>query len=124
MSKDYEFPELNRTVIVDNETGMQPVIAESSGYYQYAKRIDYAVFEPSVENGIMEIRNTNGDVLWTVNTDGVQVHHLEWGDTGYEVATGDELQVLVSGSVERQASVSVKVSGYKSFQSTVKGMST
>ena len=77
----------------------------------YIERLIVSVYEAAIGgDGILEISDTKGNVIWRLNVDGVKDFDLPFGDLGTKVSEDINVgvQAMLSGA-STQASVSIAV---------------
>ena len=117
MSTRFDAPQINVTGQVTNDAGSNLIVpAPGSGMYVHIESINISVFRASTGGGIVRIQDTDGGVIWTMNTDGVKDIKLEFGQSGYLVGENLGVQAVVGDSNGEQASVSISVVGHKAFR--------
>ena len=112
-------PQLTANVIVDNETASQdlitePTIVNTGGNYLYMERLIVSVYSPSHGGGMLELKDSTGDVKWRTNVDGVKDLNLDFGEQGLYIGQNTGLKAVVSGSQGENAGVSVIFLGHTS----------
>jgi len=106
------------TVQVSNEVNGVTLVAEPTvtsadwDWYLWLDQIDYAVWKPSIEGGHLEIVDQDGTVRWKINTDGIKENSVSFGHSGIRVGQNGYLVAAVSGSPQKQASVSISVKAH------------
>ena len=105
-------PQLTANLIVDNETASQDLITEpaalnTGGTYLFIDKLFVSVTQPSHGGGILELKDSVGDVKWRTNTDGVKDLALDFGGPGLFIGQNTGIKAVLSGSVGEQASVSI-----------------
>lgn len=113
----YLKPQMSATVIVDNDNASKDLVTEpaplnTGGNHLYMERLMVSVYEPSQGNGILELRDSSGNVKWRTNTDGVKDLNLNFGEQGLYIGQNTGLKAVVSSSSSEQASVSVIFMGH------------
>jgi hypothetical protein len=116
----YMSPHMDRatSIIVTNDDNGKAIVAQpvsgdvDYGWWLWIETIYYAVFEPSVEGGTLEIKDTDGNVWLTINTDGVKEQSVPYGRMGIRVGQNMGLIATVANSPEKQASVNIVFSGH------------
>lgn len=118
MSNRYEYSQVNASAQVTNESASADIITNpGSAVYICIERVVFSVYEAAVGGGgICELKDTNGNVIYTINVDGVKDVTLDFGDDGLKKGPGVGLQAALSGASVKQASVSVAVSGHLTFR--------
>jgi len=82
--------------------------------YLYIEKITFSVYKAAIGGGgICNIQTDEGDVVWTINVDGIKDFTVDWGEEGVKVGTDMDpgLQAVVSGA-DTQASVSVGITAH------------
>lgn len=118
MSNKYKYQQISATGQVTNaEASLEIVSNPGSDIYLSIEKVNFSVFEAAIGGGgICELKDTDGNVLYTFNVDGVKDIPLDWGDEGLEIGPGKGLQFVVSGADTKQASVSIAIHAHISFQ--------
>lgn len=118
MSERYEYPQVSASGVVNNETASLDLVTNpGSAMFVYIEQLTMSVFiAASGSGGIAEIKDTNGGVIYTINTDGVKDINLEFGEEGLKVGPGVGIQLVVSGAQTKQASVSAALTGHLAFR--------
>lgn len=119
MSSRYEYSQVNKTGIVDNDTDAHIDLVANPGstMFVYIERLSLSVFVAAAGGGgIAEVRDTDGNIIKTINVDGVKDVVFDWGDEGLKVGPNVGIQVSVSGAQTKQASVSVALAGHLAFR--------
>jgi hypothetical protein len=118
-SNRYEYPQVSSYGQVTNDSNaLELVSSPGTTLILYIERITISVFEAAVGGGgILEIKELDsGDVIYTINVDGIKDLTLDWGQEGMQLAVSNGVQVVVSGAQTKQASVSLAFKGHKSFR--------
>ncbi len=82
--------------------------------YLYIEKISFSVYKAAGGGGgICTIQSNEGEVVWTINVDGVKDFVIDWGEEGVKVGTEMDpgLQAVVSGA-GTQGSVSVGITAH------------
>jgi len=90
------------------------IIAGVSGKKVYCTRAFLNVtLAAAGGGGIVKLRDgDSGTVFLQMDANSVASYQFDFGDTGYELTTGNGLQAEVSGAVTTQATVLVTALGY------------
>ena len=114
----YDYPRVNAVGQITNDSATLDLVpAVGADLYLFAERIVFSVYEASEGGGgICEVKDTDGDVIYTISVDGIKDITLDFGEEGIEVGKGVGLQAVLSGGVVKQASVSIAYRGHSSFQ--------
>lgn len=118
MSNKYKYQQISATGQVTNAAASLEIVSNpGSDIYLSIEKANFSVFEAAIGGGgICELKDTDGNVLYTFNVDGVKDIPLDWGDEGLEIGPGKGLQFVVSGADTKQASVSIAIHAHISFQ--------
>jgi hypothetical protein len=106
------------SVIVTNDDNGKTIIAQpvstdtDYGWWLWIESIYYAIFDPSTEGGTLEIKDTDGAVWLTVNTDSIKEQSVPYGKMGIRVGQNMGLIATVANSTDKQASVHIIFSGH------------
>ena len=101
------------TVSEDNAS-LELVAAAVTNLYRYVEKLTFSVSKAAIGGGgILEIRDTDGIIFWTINVDAVKDIPLDWGEEGVKVGTLKNLglEAVLSGA-GTQATVSIGVTGH------------
>lgn len=118
MGNRYEYPQKNSTGLVTNDDASLMLIA-NPGLTMFVNiiNINISVYEAAAGGGgVLEIKDTNGGIIYKMNVDGVKDFNLDWGEEGLKVGPNVGVQATVSGAQTKQASVSVSIAGHVSFR--------
>jgi len=123
MSDKYEYPQVNATGIVEEDAASLQLIPTTHGprqvsydLYLYIEKISFSIYKAAIGGaGICTIQTNEGDVVWTINVDGIKDFPVDWGDEGVRVSDTKDpgLQAVVSGA-DTQGSISVGIVGHYS----------
>ena len=118
MSNRYEYKQVNASAQVTNEAAAADLITNpGSVTYICVERVVFSVYEAAIGGGgICELKDTDGNVIYTINADGVKDVTFDFGDEGLKKGPNVGLKAQVSGAATKQASVSIAVSGHTSFR--------
>ncbi len=124
MSSKYDYSQVVNTGIVDNTDASLNLVSSTdvhSDRYLYIEDIDISVVEAAAGgDGILEIKEEDdGEIIYTLNVDGVKDIHLKFGDDGKQLTLGKGVQFVVSGASLKQARVSVLLVGHYSYKEKV-----
>lgn len=106
------------SVIVTNDDNGKILVAEPIStavdyeWWLWLDELSYAVFEPSVEGGTLEIIDQDGDARWTINTDSIKEGTVEFGHDGLRIGQNGYLTASVANSPVKQASVSLSIKAH------------
>jgi len=116
-----EYLQHNATGIVsEDEASLQIIPVKHGirehpyGLYLYIEKIHFSVFKAAIGgNGICTMQSNLGDVVWTINVDGVKDITVSWEDEGIKVSDIKDpgLQAVLSGA-DTQASVSIGITAH------------
>lgn len=116
-----EYLQQNATGIVEEDAASLQLIPTTHGprevsydLYLYIEKISFSVYKAAIGGGgICTIQTNEGDVVWTLNVDGVKDVTVGWEDEGVKVSDTKDpgLQAVVSGG-DTQASVSVGIAAH------------
>jgi hypothetical protein len=115
MSDSYKYPQLENTVVVDNDTAAGQDVFETKGATQriFLERGTLSVFVAAVGGGgQIDIVDTSGNSYYSADVDEIKSLQFDWGDEGRQVTQGDGVQVVLSGAGTTQASVSCTIAGH------------
>lgn len=118
MSNKYKYQQISATGQVTNDAASLEVVSNpGSELYLSLESINFSVFAAAIGGGgICELKDTDGDVIYTFNVDGIKDIPLKFGDEGLEIGPNKGLQFVVSGADNKQASVSIAIHAHTSFQ--------
>lgn len=118
MSNRYEYPQVNVAGQVTNtDASLDLVTNPGTDMFVCIERLSLSVFvAASGGGGIAEVRDTDGNIIKTINVDGVKDISFDWGDEGLKIGPNVGIQVSVSGGQTKQASVSIGLAGHLSFR--------
>ncbi|TAL13928.1 hypothetical protein EPN95_04545 [Patescibacteria group bacterium] len=118
MSNRYEYPQINAAGQATNEGASVDLVSNpGSTMFVYIEKLDLSVFKAaSGGGGIAEVKDTDGNVIYTISVDGVKDIPLDFGEEGLKVGPGVGIQLAVSGAQSEQASVSAALSGHLAFR--------
>lgn len=121
MSDKYEYPQINAIGQVTEDAASLELIPNKHGprevsydLYLYIERIHLSVYRAAIGGaGICELKTIDGDVVYTINVDGVKDINIDWGDEGVKVSDTKDpgLQAVVSGG-GTQGSVSIGIAAH------------
>lgn len=114
---DYKY--INVYGKVTNESPVFDIISESTvgNMYLYIDRVNFSVYEAAQGGGgICQLKDTDGNVIYTFNTDGVKDIFLELNINGLSLNQSKGLSFIVLGAQKKQASVSIMFSGHLRFR--------
>ena len=101
--------------VTEDDASLELVAAGAvTNLYRYIEKLSFSVYKAAIGGGgILEIRDTDGNIFWTINVDAVKDIHLDWGEEGVKVSNVKNLglEAVLSGA-GTQASVSIGVSGH------------
>ena len=117
MTRQHEATQIHNYGEVTNDSASLELVAAApigSGHYLYIEKLHFSVYEPAIgSGGIFEIKDTSGNVIYTINADGVKDLNFDYGENGIKLKTANVgLQIVVSGGQTKQASVSVMFKGH------------
>src|SRR3990167_2669790 len=106
MSSRYEYPQVSVSGQATNEDASVDLVSNpGSTMFVYIEKLDLSVFKASSGGGgIAEIKDTDGNVIYTINTDGVKDISLDFGEEGLKIGPNLGIQLAVSGAQSGQAS--------------------
>jgi len=118
MSDRYEYPQVNGYANLTNEAASADLISNpGTGIYLYLERGNLSVHKMAADiGGKCELKDTNGNVIFTIDTDSLRDVPLNFGDEGIKLGPEVGLQAVVSGGGIEQASVAVALSGHLAFR--------
>jgi hypothetical protein len=95
--------------LTDDNVSGQLVSDCADGMYMFIDRIEVSVYKASSSvDGILEILDSAGNWVWTLNVGSVKERQFEFGNEGLNVGMNTGIQALLSGA-STQASVSIAV---------------
>lgn len=96
--------------LTDDNISAQIVPACADDMYLFIDKIDTSVYKAgsSLEESILEILDSDGNWVWTMNVGTVKERRFEFGNEGLNVGKNTGLQALLSGALT-QASVSIAI---------------
>jgi len=100
----------NTARLTDDDISSQIVDAATDEMYLYIDRIEASVYKAasSLTDGILELLDSDGNWVWTMNVGSVKERQFEFGNEGLRVGKSTGLQALLSGA-STQASVSLAI---------------
>ena len=117
MSSKYDYPQVSVTGEATNEEAAVQLVSGTVGMFLFIEKLHIAVYEAAVGGGgKCRIQDTLGNIIYTINADTAKEVPLDFGEEGYKVSAGEDVQVIVYGGLTTQASVSVFAKGHLSFQ--------
>ena len=106
------YHQLGATAILSNDDASVDVIPNpEQGMYLYVEKMNVSVYESAIGGGgILELVDTDGDVFYRTNVDGIKDLFLDFGREGIRVGVIRDLglQGILSGA-DTQASVSLAI---------------
>jgi len=96
--------------LTDDDISAQIVPACADGMYMFIDKIDVSVYKAgsSLDDSILEILDSDGKWVWTLNVGTVKERQFDFGNEGLNVGKNTGIQALLSGA-STQASVSLSV---------------
>lgn len=95
---------------VTQDSASLDLIAEAThNLYTYVERISYTVYKAAEGgSGVLEIKDTEGEIFWTIPVDKIHNDVIDFGDEGVKASTVKNVgfQAVLSGA-ETQASVNI-----------------
>jgi len=99
----------NSARLTDNNVSASIVPAATDEMYLYIDRIEVSVYKAaSSTDGILELLDSDGGWVWTMNVGAVKERQFEFGNEGLRVGKATGLQALLS-EASTQASVSLAI---------------
>ena len=99
----------NTAKLTDDNISAQIVAAATDEMYLYIDRIEASVYKAASSlDGILELLDSDGGWVWTMNVGTVKERQFEFGNEGLRVGKATGLQALLS-SASTQASVSLSI---------------
>jgi hypothetical protein len=116
MSDRYEYPQVSAFGAATEDDGHVDLVANPGTVtYVCIEHMNISVYEAAAGGGgVAEIKDTDGDLIYSVNADGVKDIPLEFGEEGLKIGPNKGIQLVVSGAQTKQASVSVALTGHLS----------
>jgi len=114
MDKRAKYTEVTGTGIVEEDAASLEIVSPDTGttdVYLYIEKMYFSVFKAAAGGGgILEIKDTDGEVFFTVNVDAIKDVPFDFGEEGIRISDTKNvgLQAVVSGAAT-QASASVAV---------------
>jgi hypothetical protein len=105
-------------VEVSNEdNGKQLIAAPGPTLFLWIESLGISVSKAAQGGGgEVIVKDTNGDVVWRINADGVKDFSVPCGENGIQVGPGVGLVVAAANAAGEQATASVGVSARFSFR--------
>ena len=118
MYTKYDYPPINTVGEVNNDAGSLEIVSASTGMKIHINKIVMSVHEPAVGGGgKLRVQDTLGSEIFTIDANSVKEFEVNFGEPeGYEMDRSVGIHVIVYGATIENASASVAISGYKSFQ--------
>lgn len=120
MSNPIKYPQFNAKGEVTNEAASLDLVASpGTAMYLNIERITISVYRAAVGGGgIVRLLDTNGNILYTTNADGVKDIPITWGDEGLQIGPGVGIQLITANAQGEQASASCVILGHKTPRAT------
>lgn len=117
MSDRYRYSQWSAYGEATNDTGAVELISNpGSATYLYIEKGIVSVYKPAAgAGGVVQLKDTLGNVIWQTNADGVKDVELNFGDTGLQVGPDKGLQLITAGAGTAQASASVALTGHYGY---------
>ena len=114
MTTRFDAPQLQVVGQVTNAAASLDLVTEQgSDTYIYLEKVNFSVWLAAIGGGgVCELKDTDGNIVYKFNVDGIKDPALDWGDEGLRIGPGVGLQAVVSGAANAQASVSISLNGH------------
>lgn len=118
MSNRIEYPQVSSSGVATNDDASLDLVSNpGTTMFVNITRINISVYEAAAGGGgVAEIKDTDGNIIYKINADGVKDISLNYGYEGLKKGPNVGVQVVVSGAQTKQASVSVAIMAHLSFR--------
>jgi hypothetical protein len=100
--------------VTEDDASLELIAQATTDLYMYVEKLSFSVYKAAIGGGgILELKDTDGEIWWAINVDGVKEVNLDWGDVGIKMRNVKNLglRAVLSGA-GTQASVSIGISGH------------
>ncbi len=114
-----DYPQKNGSGEVTNASGQVELVADTPGsvMYLFMEKLTISVYKAATGGGgTVQVKETDGTVIWETDADTPKDFSLDWGSDGLLIGQDSGIQVITANASTAQASAWVGFKGHLSFQ--------